>query len=51
MVSSYETIAREFTIVREPKPEEGESGWHVLEPMPEGYRVRQASEGIMFMAW
>jgi hypothetical protein len=56
LITSYETIPREFALHKfvatnenfglELQPGEGESGWIRLERY-----FKQASEGMMFMAW
>jgi hypothetical protein len=61
LITSYETIAREFTLHEldatnenfglERQLGEGESGWIRLEGKLERSGFRQASEGMMFMAW
>jgi hypothetical protein len=61
LITSYETIAREFTLHEldatkeyfglERQPGEGESGWIRLERKLGRSAFRQASEGMMFMTW
>ena len=61
LITSYETIAREFTLHEvdatnenfglECQPDDGESGWIRLEGKLGRSGFRQASEGMMFMAW
>ena len=61
LISSYETVAREFTLHELDATNktfrlqrllgEGESRWTRLEAKLERSGLRQASEGIMFMAW
>jgi len=61
LITSYETIAREFTLHKfgatnenfglELQPGEGESRWIRLKGKLGRSPFRQASEGMMFMAW
>jgi hypothetical protein len=63
LITSYETIAREFTLhkfgatnenfglERLTQPGEGESSWIWLVRKLGKSPFRQASEGMMFMAW
>jgi hypothetical protein len=61
LITSYETIAQEFTLHEldatnenfglERQPGKGESGWIRLVRKLGRSAFRQASEGMMFMAW